>query len=148
MAMGVHPAVVNSLPIMSSQSSATMGSVLLDNTGGCNLRKRAKLSTGGGGGGLLLLPWFWTNIWIKAFCCWINWVSSGGKAIPGHVSEASEGLEKMRYKNRGGLKGKHYPYAHEAKAHNSLQSIKQRHTIDLATAKCSDYYIYMVDYYY
>jgi hypothetical protein len=70
----VQPAVVNSLPILRSQSSATIGSVLLENTGGCNLRKRAKLSTGGGGGGLLLLllPWFWTNICIKAFCCWIN----------------------------------------------------------------------------
>ena len=43
---------------------------------------------------------------------------------------------------------KHYPYAHEAKANKSLHSIKQRHTIDLTIAKCSDYYIYMVDYYY
>ena len=75
-------------------------------------------------------------------------MSSGGKVNPGHVSEASEGLEKMRFKNRGGLKRKHYPYAHEAKADNSLHSIKQRHTIDLTIAKCSDYYIYMVDYYY
>ena len=24
------------------------------------------------------------------------------------------GLEKMRFKNRGGLERKHYPYAHEA----------------------------------
>ena len=53
------------------------------------------------------------------------------RQIRGHVSEASEGLEKMRYKNRGGIKRKHYPYAHEAKANNSLQSSKQRHTIDL-----------------
>ena len=57
------------------------------------------------------------------------------RQIRGHVSEASEGLEKMRYKNRGGLKRKHYPYAHEAKANNSLQSIKQGHTIDLSIAK-------------
>ena len=55
----------------------------------------------------------------------------------------------MRFKNRGGLKRKHYPYAHEAKANNSLHSNKQtRHSIDLTIAKCSDYYIYMVDYYY
>ena len=58
-----------------------------------------------------------------------------GKQILGHVSKASEGLEKMRYKNRGGLKRKHYPYAHEAKTNNSLQSIKPRHTIDLFIAK-------------
>ena len=58
-----------------------------------------------------------------------------GKQIRGHVSEASVGLEKMRYKNRGGLKRKHYPYAHEAKANNSLHSIKQGHTIDLSIAK-------------
>ena len=31
---------------------------------------------------LLLLPWFWTSSCIKAFCCWINLVSSGGKANP------------------------------------------------------------------
>ena len=60
-----------------------------------------------------------------------------------HVSEASEGLEKMRYKNRGGLKGKHYPYAHEAKAHNSLQSIKQGLTNGLTIAKVLDYNVYM-----
>ena len=41
----------------------------------------------------------------------------------------------MRFKNRGGLKGKHYPYAREAKANNSLQSIKQGHTINLFIAK-------------
>ena len=58
-----------------------------------------------------------------------------GRQIRGHVSEASVGLEKMRYKKRGGLKRKHYPYAHEAKANNSLQSINQRHTIDLTIAK-------------
>ena len=58
-----------------------------------------------------------------------------GRQVRGHVSEASEGLEKMRYKNREGLKRKHYPYAHEAKANNSLQSIKPRHTIDLSIAK-------------
>ena len=34
-----------------------------------------------------------------------------------------------------GLKRKHYPYAHEAKANNSLHSIKQGHTIDLSIAK-------------
>ena len=62
------------------------------------------------------------------------------RQIWGHVSEASEGLEKMRYKNRGGIKRKHYPYAHEAKTNNSLHSIKQRHTIDLSTVtKYSDY---------
>ena len=38
----------------------------------------------------------------------------------------------MRYKNRGGLKIKHYPYAHEAKANNSLHSISNKvHTNDL-----------------
>ena len=57
------------------------------------------------------------------------------RQIRGHVSKASEGLEEMRYKNRGGLKRKHYPYAHEAKANSSLQSIKQGHTIDLTIAK-------------
>ena len=41
----------------------------------------------------------------------------------------------MRFKNRGGLKRKHYTYAHEAKANNSLHSIKQGHTIDLTIAK-------------
>ena len=41
----------------------------------------------------------------------------------------------MRFKNRGGLKRKQYPYAHEAKANNSLHSIKQGHTIDLTIAK-------------
>ena len=35
----------------------------------------------------------------------------------------------------GGLKSRHYPYAHEAKTNNSLQSIKQGHTIDLTIAK-------------
>ena len=45
------------------------------------------------------------------------------------------GLEKMRFKNRGGLKRTHYPYAHEAKADNSLHSIKQGHTIGLTIAK-------------
>ena len=39
----VQPAVVSSLPILHSQSSATIGLVLLENTSGCNLRKRAKL---------------------------------------------------------------------------------------------------------
>ena len=62
-------------------------------------------------------------------------MSSGGKANPGSRPEASEGLEKMRCKNRGGLKRKHYPYAHEVKANNSLQSIKQGHTIDLSITK-------------
>ena len=61
----VHPAVVNSLPILRSQSSATIGSVLLENTGGFSLRKRAKWSTGGGGGMLLLFCWFGTNICIN-----------------------------------------------------------------------------------
>ena len=51
----VHPAVVNSLAVLWSQSSATISSVLLENTGGFSLRKRAKWSTGGGGGGGLLL---------------------------------------------------------------------------------------------
>ena len=64
----VQPAVVSSLPILRSHSLAKIGSVLLEDTGGFNLRKRAKLSTRGGGGGLLLLlPWFWTNNCIKAF---------------------------------------------------------------------------------
>ena len=60
-----------------------------------------------------------------------------------HVSEASEGLEKMRIKNRGGLERKHYPYAHEAKAHNSLQSIKQGLTNGLTISKVLDYNVYM-----
>ena len=41
----------------------------------------------------------------------------------------------MRFKNREGSKEKHYPYAHEAKANNSLHSIKQGHAIDLTIAK-------------
>ena len=45
------------------------------------------------------------------------------------------GLEKMRFKNRGGLKRKHYPYAYEEKSNNSLHSIKQGHTIGLIIAK-------------
>ena len=48
-----------------------------------------------------------------------------GRRNRGHVSGASESLERMRFKNRGGLKGKHCPYAHEAKANNSLHSINQ-----------------------
>ena len=64
------------------------------------------------------------------------------RQIRGHVSEASEGLEKMRYKNRGGLKRKHYPYAHETNTIISHQNqFKQGHTIDLATVtKYSEYY--------
>ena len=41
----------------------------------------------------------------------------------------------MRYKNGGGLKGKHYPYAHEKIHTKSLQPIKQGLTIDLTIAK-------------
>ena len=52
-------------------------------------------------------------------------MSSGGKVNPGSRLGGSEGLEKMSFKNRGGLKRKHYPYAHEAKANNSLHSINQ-----------------------
>ena len=41
----------------------------------------------------------------------------------------------MSIKNRGVLKRKHYPYAHEAKANNLLYLIKQGHTIDLFIEK-------------
>ena len=52
-----------------------------------------------------------------------------------HVSEASEGLEEKRIKNRGGLKGKHYLNAHEQMHTKSLHSIKQGLTIGLTIAK-------------
>ena len=45
------------------------------------------------------------------------------------------GLENMRFKNTEGSKEKHYPYAHEAKANNSLHSIKQGRTTGLTIAK-------------
>ena len=65
-----------------------------------------------------------------------------------HVSEASEGLEKTRIKNRGGLKGKHYPYAHEANAHKITSINQTRLTNGLTIAKVLDYTIYMGEYYY
>ena len=52
------------------------------------------------------------------------------RQIRGHVSEASEGLEKMRIKNRMRSKGKHYPNAHEQCTQNHfIQSNKGLQTV-------------------
>jgi hypothetical protein len=63
----VHSQVIRSLLTERSQSSATIGSVAVENLLGLNLRNLANLSTwgggGGGGGGLLLLLLLFAFVW-------------------------------------------------------------------------------------